>query len=118
MNSSISGETQKLYLGYGNINSQVNKLFFYSSPNNSTKYTKIVIFGNYDQDGNGPLQSKDTYYPIIIDKNVLPNKNYVLNITVKGPGVDSPADDLNYSNLTVTMNINNFEDVAKDVSLE
>ena len=34
LNSSISGETQKLYLGYGNINSQVNKLFFYSSPNN------------------------------------------------------------------------------------
>lgn len=118
LNSSISGETQKLYLGYGNINSQVNKLFFYSSPNNSTKYTKIVIYGSYDQDGNGPLQSKDTYYPIIIDKNVLPNKNYVLNVTVKGVGVDSPTDDLNYSNLTVTMNINNFDDITKDVSLD
>ena len=118
LNSSISGEIQKLYLGYGNINSVVNKLFFYSSPNNSTKYTKMVIYGSYDQDGNGPLQSKDTYYPIIIDKNVLPNKNYVLNVTIKGPGVDSPTDELNYSNLTVTMNINNFDDVTKDVSLE
>lgn len=118
LNSSIQGESQRLYLGYGNINSAVNKLFFYSSPNNSTKYTKIVIYGNYDQDGNGPLQAKGTYYPIIIDKNVLPNKNYVLNVTVKGPGVDSPTDDLNYSNLTVTMNINNFDDVTKDVSLE
>lgn len=118
LNTSISGETQKLYLGYGNINSQVNKLFFYSSPNNSTKYAKIVIYGSYDQDGNGHLQSKDTYYPIIIDKNVLPNKNYVLNVTVKGVGVDSPTDDLNYSNLTVTMNINNFDDITKDVSLE
>ena len=118
LNSSIKGESQKLYLGYGNINSAVNKLFFYSSPNNSVKYTKLVIFGSYDQDGNGPLQAKDTYYPIIIDKNVLPNKNYVLNITFKGPGVDSPTDDLNYSNLTVTMNINNFDDVAKDVTLE
>ena len=118
LNSSIQGETQKLYLGYGNINSSVNKLFFYSSPNNSVKYTKLVIFGSYDQDGNGPLQAKDTYYPIVIDKNVLANKNYILNITVKGPGVDSPTDDLNYSNLTVTMNINNFDDVTKDVSLE
>ena len=118
LNSSISSESQKLYLGYGNINSAVNKLFFYSSPNNSVKYTKLVIFGSYDQDGNGPLQAKDTYYPIIIDKNVLPNKNYILNVTVKGPGVDSPTDDLNYSNLTVTMNINNFDDVTKDVSLE
>ena len=45
LNTSISGGgTQKLYLGYGNINSQVNKLFFYSSPNNSTKCTKIVIY--------------------------------------------------------------------------
>ena len=118
LNSSIPSESQKLYLVYGNINSAVNKLFFYSSPNNSVKYTKLIIFGSYDQDGNGPLQAKDTYYPIIIDKNVLPNKNYVLNITVKGPGVDSPTDDLNYSNLTVTMNINNFDDVAKDVTLE
>lgn len=118
LNSSIPSESQKLYLGYGNINGNVNKLFFYSSPNNSTKYTKIVIFGSYDQDGNGPLQAKDTYYPIVIDKNVLPNKNYLLNVTVKGIGVDSPTDDLNYSNLTVTMNINNFDDVTKDVSLD
>lgn len=118
LNSQIPNESQKLYLGYGNINSSVNKLFFYSSPNNSTKYTKIVIFGSYDQDGNGPLQAKDTYYPIIIDKNVLPNKNYVLNVAVKGIGVDSPTDDLNYSNLTVSMNINNFDEVTKDVSLE
>jgi hypothetical protein len=118
LNSSISGETQKLYLGYGNINSQANKLFFYSSPNNSVKYTRLVIFGSYDADGNGHLQAKDTYYPIIVDKNMLPNKNYVINITLKGIGVDSPTDDLNYSNLTVTMSINNFEDVSKDVSLD
>ena len=118
LNSQIPNESQKLYLGYGNINSAVNKLFFYSSPNNSVKYTKIVIFGSYDQDGNGPLQAKDTYYPIIIDKNVFPNKNYVLNITVKGPGVDSPTDDLNYSNLTVTLNVNNFDDISKDISLD
>jgi len=118
LNSSIQGESQKLYLGYGNINSAVNKLFFYSSPNNSVKYTKMVIFGSYDQDGNGPLQAKDTYYPIIIDKNVLPNKNYLLNITVKGPGVDSPTDDLNYSNLTVAVNVKDFDNITKDVSLE
>lgn len=118
LNSSIPNESQKLYLGYGNINGNVNKLFFYSSPNNSVKYTRLVIFGSYDADGNGPLQAKDTYYPIIVDKNMLPNKNYVINVTLKGIGVDSPTDDLNYNNLTVTMNINNFEDVSKDVSLD
>ena len=118
LNSSIPNESQKLYLGYGNINGNVNKLFFYSSPNNSVKYTRLVIFGSYDADGNGPLQSKDTYYPIVVDKNMLPNKNYVINVILKGMGVDSPTDDLNYSNLTVTMNINNFEDVSKDVSLD
>ena len=31
---------------------------------------------------------------------------------------DSPTDDLNYSNLTVIMNINNFDDITKDVLLE
>ena len=118
LNSSIPNESQKLYLGCGNINTTVNKIFYYASPNNSVKYTKLVIFGSYDQDGNGPLQAKDTYYPIIIDKNVLPNKNYVLNITVKGLGVDSPTDDLNYSNLTVTLNVNNFDDISKDISLD
>ena len=118
LNSSIQGESQKLYLGYGNINSAVNKLFFYSSPNNSVKHTKIVIFGSYDQDGNGPLQAKDTYYPIMVDKNMLPNKNYMLNITIKGVGVDSPTDDLNYSNFTVTLNVNNFDDISKDISLD
>lgn len=118
LNASISGEQQKLYLGSGNINSTVGQLYFYTSPNNSIKYTKIVIFGSYDPDGYGPLQAKDTYYPIVVDKNLLPNKNYVLNVTIKGLGVDTPTDDLNYSNLTVTMNINNFDDVTKDVSLD
>ena len=118
LNSQIPNESQKLYLGYGNINSTVNKIFYYASPNNSTKYTKLVIFGSYDADGNGPLQAKDTYYPIIVDKNMLPNKNYMLNVTIKGIGVDSPTDDLNYSNLTVTLNINNFDDISKDISLD
>ena len=118
LNAQISGQSQKLYLGSGNINSTVNKLFFYSSPNNSIKYTKIVIFGTYDPDGCGPLQGKDTYYPIIVDKNLLPNKNYVLNVNIKGIGIDDPTGDLNYSNLTVVLNINNFDDIIKDVSLD
>ena len=118
LNSQIPNEAQKLYLGYGNINTTVNKIFYYASPNNSTKYTKLVIFGSYDADGNGPLQAKDTYYPIIVDKNMLPNKNYMLNVTIKGIGVDSPTDDLNYSNLTVTLNVNNFDDISKDISLD
>ena len=52
LNSQIPNESQKLYLGYGNINTTVNKIFYYASPNNSTKYTKLIIFGSYDQDGN------------------------------------------------------------------
>lgn len=118
LNSSIPNQSQKLYLGSGNINSTVNKLFFYTSPNNSIKYTKIVVFGTFDPDGNGPLQGKDTYYPIVIDKTLLPNKNYILNVNIKGIGVDNPTDDLNYSNLTVVLNVNNFDDIVKDVSLE
>ena len=118
LNSSIPNESQKLYLGYGNINTTVNKIFYYASPNNSIKYTKLVIFGSYDADGNGPMQAKYTYYPIVVDKNMLPNKNYMLNVTIKGVGVDSPTDDLNYSNLTVTLNVNNFDDISKDISLD
>lgn len=110
---SIPNQTQRLYLGYSNNN--VNKLFFYCSPNNSVKYTRIVICGSYDIDGYGPIQPKDTYYPIIVDKNMLSNKNYGMNITIKGIGVDSPTDELNYSNLTVTMNINSFDTISKDV---
>ena len=118
LNSQIPNEAQKLYLGYGNINNTVNKIFYYCSPNNSIMQTKLVICGDYDADGSGSLQSKYTCYPIIVDKNMLPNKNYMLNVTIKGIGVDKPTDDLNYSNLTVTLNVNNFDDVSKDISLD
>lgn len=118
LNSQISGESQKLYLGSGNINNNANKYFFYASPNNSNKYTKLVIYGYFDADGNGPLQGKNTYYPIIIDKNLLPNKNYILNVTLKGIGVDSPEEELDYANLKVNVNINGFSDTEKDITLE
>ena len=118
LNAQIPNQSQKLYLGSGNINAPINKLFYYASPNNSIIYTKLVIFGDYDSDGAGSMQSKSTYYPIIVDKTLLPNKNYIMNVTIKGIGVDTPTDDLNYSNLTVTLNINNFEDITKDISLD
>ena len=118
LNTSIPNEAQKQYIGYGNINNPINQLFFYSSPNNSDKYTKIVICGMYDADGNGPIQQKMTFYPIVIDKTILANKNYVLNVLIKGAGVDSPTQDLNYSNLTVNLNVKDFEDISKNISLE
>ena len=110
LNVQIPNESQKLYLGSGNLNGAINSLYFYTSPNNTTTYTKLVI--------SGMLGSKMTYYPIVIDQNVLPNKNYVLSVSIKGSGVDNPTDDLNYSNLTVNININAFEDVSKNVLLE
>ena len=46
-------------------------------------------------------------------------KNKEVNkITINGISVDSPTDDLNYSNLTVTLNVNNFDDISKDISLD
>ena len=115
----ISGENQKSYLGYGNINTSVNQLFFYTSPNISDKYTKIVVCGMYDPDGNsGHSKPKLTFYPIIIDKNILSNRNYILNITIKGIGVNKPTDELNYSNLQVNINIKNFTDINKDIQLD
>lgn len=118
LNYGIPNQSQRLYLGSENLNGQVNKLFFYCSPNNSITYTKLVICGSYDADGNGPAQQQDTYYPIAIANNILANKNYVINVTIKGIGVDKPTDDLNYSNLTVNMTVNNFTDVIKDVVLD
>lgn len=73
----------------------------------------------YDADGsNGPIQQKMTYYPIVIDKNLLPNRNYIITITLKGLGVDDPNTELNYSNLKVNINVQNFTDINKDVQLE
>ena len=118
LNTSVPNEAQKQYIGYGNINNPINQLFFYSSPNNSDKYTKIVVCGMYDADGNGPIQQKMTYYPIVIDKILLSNKNYVINVLIKGVGVDSPTQDLNYSNLTVNLNVKDFDSVTKDVELD
>lgn len=118
LNSAIPNQAQKLYLGYGNINSSVNQVFFYTAPNNTTKYTQIVVCGMYDADGNGPIQAKMTYYPIVVDKQLLPNRNYVLNILVKGIGVDDPTKPLDYSNLTVTLNVKDFVDATKDVQLD
>lgn len=118
LNSQITGQVQKLYLGYGNINTSIDKLYFYTSPNSSDRYTKLVIAGMYDPDGNGPSQQKMTYYPIVIDKQLLPNRNYILNVSVKGPGIDNPNGDLNYSNLNISINVKDFESQTKDVSLD
>lgn len=118
LNSAIPNQAQKLYLGYGNINSPVNQVFFYASPNNTAKYTQIVISGMFDADGNGPIQAKMTYYPIIVDKQLLPNRNYVLNVSVKGIGVDDPTKPLDYSNLIVTLSVKDFVDITKDVQLD
>ena len=118
LNTSIPNEVQKQYIGYGNINNPINQLFFYTSPNNSDKYTKLVICGMYDADGNGPIQQKMTYYPIVIDKTLLANKNYVLNVLIKGAGVDNPTQELNYSNLIVNLNVKDFDSVTKDIELD
>ena len=72
----------------------------------------------FDADGNGPIQAKMTYYPIVIDNQLLPNRNYVLNIAVKGIGVDDPTKPLDYSNLVVNLSIKDFVDVTKDVQLD
>ena len=72
----------------------------------------------YDADGNGPIQQKMTYYPIVIDKTILANKNYVINVLIKGCGVDNPTQELNYSNLTVNLNVKDFDSVTKDVELD
>ena len=55
---------------------------------------------------------------IRLSKSKLSNRNYILNITIKGIGVNKPTDELNYSNLQVNINIKNFTDINKDIQLD
>lgn len=130
--ASLSGKVLK-----GDVNATAtnswgtNLLYFYTMPNNSTKPTQLIIKGTFDPDGKG-TNTGTVYYPVNINynsadgsaanlsigkdgtvKHVYPNKNYIVDVTIKGKGADLPSISLDPQIATATITVNSFVNASQ-----
>lgn len=89
----------------------------YTLPNNdSSNPTKLIIKGRYSSDGT-TWNERDAYYPITLATagadEVLANKHYVLNVTIKGDGATVVTNDYpdNIQDLEVETTVLDFDDI-------
>ncbi|BCS86704.1 hypothetical protein prwr041_25970 [Prevotella herbatica] len=141
-NGLIGDASLKSYLGTGTLDGTLkdktlattsnwgtagtNLLYLYTMPNNSTKPTQLVIKGSFDPDGKGT--TVPVYYPVNINynsdngnaaegttpKQVYPNKNYIVDVIIKGKGADSPTKSLDPETVTANIvTVNSFVDATQ-----
>ena len=140
-NGLIGDASLKSYLGTGTLDANLkdktlattsnwgtagaNLLYLYTMPNNSTKPTQLIIKGSFDPDGKGT--TVPVYYPVNINynsdngnaaegatpKQVYPNKNYVIDVTIKGKGALSPSASLDPETVTANITVKSFVDASQ-----
>ena len=126
LDASLSGKVLKGDASATTTNSWgTNLLYLYTMPNTSTTPTQLVIKGTFDSDGKGT--TSDVYYPVSINynsangtaaegatpKQVYPNKNYIVDVTIKGKGATSPSASLDPQTVTATVNVQSFVDATQ-----
>jgi len=100
--------------------------WFYAFANSSSTHpTAFVIQGLFDQDGSGASYSGvPVFYPVIIGKiqtgttfdtgtgsttgSIIRNTLYNLTVNIKGKGTSSPTDDIKPVNLSVAVNVSDW----------
>ena len=131
-NSILSGLKTGTTSSWGAVGTKI--LFLYTMPSNSASPTQLVIKGTFDPDGtNDPLKISTVYYPVNINynsadgsaanlsgggkdgtaKQVYPNKNYVVDVTIKGKGADSPSASLDPQTATANITVKSFVDASQ-----
>lgn len=123
-NATLSGLTTGTTYNWGTVGSNI--LYLYTMPNTSTTPTRLVIKGVLRPDGTDA--SKTTvYYPININynstggtaadggtvKQVYPNKNYILDVTISGKGSDSPIIPIDPEVATAHVTVKSFVDATQ-----
>lgn len=125
--TAITAFQAKPYLGTGDISSGQtalsgtsgtwgSKQYFYTMPNSgSSNKTRLVIKGSFDPDGSGETVAKDYYYPITINSGkVVPNQNYVLDVTIKSIGTESPTGTVSSESVEVTVSVQGFVEAQQN----
>lgn len=119
-NAILSGLTTGTTYNWGTVDHNI--LYLYTMPNSATTPTRLVIKGDFDPDGDGAgtAPAVQVYYPVNINynstdgsaadkgtpKQVYPNKNYIIDVTIQGMGSSSSTDpiaDPQTVNATITV---------------
>ncbi len=115
---------------WGTVGSKI--LFLYTMPTTSSKPTQLVIKGIFRPVGTDDGKAT-VYYPVNINynsadgsaanlsgggkdgtaKQVYPNKNYVVDVTIKGKGADSPSASLDPQTATANITVKSFVDASQ-----
>lgn len=125
-NAILSGLKTGTTYSWGSTAAGSKILFLYTMPNTSTKPTQIIIKGTFRPVGTDT--GKETvYYPVNINynsangsaaegatpKQVYPNKNYIVDVTIKGKGASSPSASLDPQTATATVTVQSFVDATQ-----
>ena len=124
LDASLSGKTLGPTSNWGTVGTKI--LFLYTMPNTSAKPTQLVIKGTFRPVGTD-VGKATVYYPVNINyksadgtaaegttpKQVYPNKNYVIDVTIKGKGVDNPTKSLDPQTVTAHITVNSFVDATQ-----
>jgi hypothetical protein len=123
-NAALSGLSTGTTYNWGAAGSNI--LYLYTMPNTSATPTRLVIKGVLRPDGTDATKAT-VYYPVNINynsgngtaadggtvKQVYPNKNYILDVTISGKGSGSPTAPIDPETATATVTVKSFVDASQ-----
>uniref|UniRef100_UPI000472C8EF hypothetical protein n=1 Tax=Segatella paludivivens TaxID=185294 RepID=UPI000472C8EF len=123
VNATLSGVNTGSTYNWGTISPSVaNILYLYTMPSSAANSPRLVIRGDFDPDGTG-TNKVQVYYPVNINynssgstipdggtvaKQIYPNKNYILDVTIQGKGSSSPTIPIDPQTATANITVQNF----------
>ena len=126
VHTTLSGENTGSTYNWGTVSPSVaNILYLYTMPSSDATSTRLVIRGDFDPDGPGASTAPavQVYYPVYINynssgstipdggtvaKQIYPNKNYILDVTIQGKGSSSPTTPIDPQTATANITVQNF----------
>ncbi|WP_240470576.1 fimbrial protein [Segatella paludivivens] len=123
VNATLSGVTTGSTYNWGTVSPSVaNILYLYTMPSSAANSTRLVIRGDFDPDGTG-ANKVQVYYPVNINynstgstipdggtvaKQIYPNKNYIIDVTIQGKGSSSPTVAIDPQTATANITVKDF----------
>ncbi|WP_240470554.1 fimbrial protein [Segatella paludivivens] len=123
VNATLSGVTTGSTYNWGTVSPSVaNILYLYTMPSSAATSTRLVIRGDFDPDGTG-ANKVQVYYPVNINynssgstipdggtvaKQIYPNKNYIIDVTIQGKGSSSPTVAIDPQTATANITVKDF----------
>jgi hypothetical protein len=121
-NTKLSGVTGGSYYNWGTVSPVTSILYLYTMPSSDATASRLVIKGMFDPDGPGENKAVPVYYPVNINynsdkgsavdggtvKQVYPNKNYIIDVTIQSKGSEHPTDAIDPQTATATITVKDF----------